>query len=225
MKLHYKGKTKNVYALDNGNYLLKFKDDVTGTDGVFDPGANQVGLSIAGSGKTCVKVSAFFFEKIAEAGIPTHYVSSNADKAEMTVRPAILFGKGIEMICRLKATGSFVRRYGDYCIEGQDLDYYTEATLKDDMRGDPFISLGAVTALGIMTKEEFMTLKALTKKITAIVAAELKAAGADLYDIKLEFGRVGGEITLVDEVSGGNMRAYNDGKVIAPLDFPKLLKV
>jgi len=29
MKLMYEGKTKNVYELENGNYLLKFKDDVT----------------------------------------------------------------------------------------------------------------------------------------------------------------------------------------------------
>lgn len=36
MKLVYKGKTKDVYAIDDGNYLLKFKDDLTGKDGVFD---------------------------------------------------------------------------------------------------------------------------------------------------------------------------------------------
>ena len=47
-KLVYTGKTKNVYALDNGNYLLKFKDDCTGKDGVFDPGENSVGLTIEG---------------------------------------------------------------------------------------------------------------------------------------------------------------------------------
>lgn len=45
-KLRYSGKTKDVFALDNGNYELKFKDDVTGKDGVFDPGENAVGLSI-----------------------------------------------------------------------------------------------------------------------------------------------------------------------------------
>ena len=48
MELVYTGKTKNVYALDNGNYLLKFKDDCTGKDGVFDPGMNEVGLTIEG---------------------------------------------------------------------------------------------------------------------------------------------------------------------------------
>ena len=50
-KLVYTGKTKNVYELDNGNYLLKFKDDCTGKDGVFDPGENSVGLTIEGVGE------------------------------------------------------------------------------------------------------------------------------------------------------------------------------
>ena len=43
LKLLYTGKTKNVYALPNGNCLLLFKDDCTGKDGVFDPGENSVG--------------------------------------------------------------------------------------------------------------------------------------------------------------------------------------
>ena len=46
MKKIYQGKTKDVFALDNGNYLLKFKDDCTGKDGVFDPGENSIGLTI-----------------------------------------------------------------------------------------------------------------------------------------------------------------------------------
>ena len=33
MELVYPGKPKNVYALENGNYLLKFNDDCTGKDG------------------------------------------------------------------------------------------------------------------------------------------------------------------------------------------------
>ena len=46
MKKIYVGKTKDVYSLENGNVLLKFKDDCTGKDGVFDPGENSVGLTI-----------------------------------------------------------------------------------------------------------------------------------------------------------------------------------
>ena len=71
MKLVYTGKTKNVYALENGNYLLKFKDDCTGKDGVFDPGENSVGLTIEGVGDVNLRMSIYFFEKINAAGIKT----------------------------------------------------------------------------------------------------------------------------------------------------------
>ncbi|NLM21610.1 MAG: phosphoribosylaminoimidazolesuccinocarboxamide synthase, partial [Peptococcaceae bacterium] len=57
MKLIYNGKTKDVFELEDGNYLLKFKDDVTGENGVFDPGANQVGLTMEGSGKAALQLT------------------------------------------------------------------------------------------------------------------------------------------------------------------------
>ena len=75
-KLIYTGKTKNVYELENGNCLLKFKDDCTGKDGVFDPGENSVGLTIDGVGDVNLRMSIYFFEKINAAGIKTHYVSA-----------------------------------------------------------------------------------------------------------------------------------------------------
>ena len=110
MKKIYTGKTKDVFALDNGNYLLKFKDDVTGTDGVFDPGANTVGLSIEGVGRVNLRMSVYYFEKIIAAGIPTHYVSADLDKVTMEVLPAKVFGKGLEVVCRRRAVGSLFRR-------------------------------------------------------------------------------------------------------------------
>ena len=51
MKKIYEGKTKDVFSLENGNVMLKFKDDCTGKDGVFDPGENSVGLTIEAIGK------------------------------------------------------------------------------------------------------------------------------------------------------------------------------
>ncbi|MFA7462469.1 MAG: phosphoribosylaminoimidazolesuccinocarboxamide synthase, partial [Anaerovoracaceae bacterium] len=72
MQKIYTGKTKDVYRTSDGNYLLQFKDDVTGTDGVFDPGANTVGLTIEGAGRAGLRLTRFFFEKINAAGIPTH---------------------------------------------------------------------------------------------------------------------------------------------------------
>ena len=223
MTLIYKGKTKDVYDNGDGNLLLQFKDDVTGADGKFDPGANTVALTIEGVSKSCVRLTEFFFKKIEEAGIPTHFVSADVEKAQMIVRPATMFGKGVEVICRLKAVGSFLRRFGDYCTYGQELDFLVETTLKDDERGDPPITKDQLDMLGILTGEEYEILKDLTQRITGIINNELAKKGAELYDIKLEFGRIDGKIMLVDEISGGSMRVYKDGKFVEPLDIPVIL--
>lgn len=225
MKLINRGKTKDVYELEDGNYLLKFKDDVTGEDGVFDPGANAVGLTVEGAGVAALGLSKFFFERLEEKGIPTHYISSNIEDATMTVKPARVFGHGLEFICRYRAVGSFMRRYGMYAKEGQPLDAFVEVTLKDDERQDPPISEDALCMLNILTRDEYATLKKLTVDISNIVKEELAKRGIELYDIKLEFGRVGehDEIALIDEISGGNMRAYKDGKYIEPLELERMI--
>ena len=142
----------------------------------------------------------------------------------MTVKPATVFGKGLEVICRFRAVGSFLRRYGAYCEEGQPLDSFVEVTIKDDDRNDPPISKEALAQLGILTNEEYNVLEPLTQKISAVVKEELAAKGLELYDIKLEFGRdAEGNVMLIDEISGGNMRVYKDGVYIAPLELEKLM--
>ena len=218
MKLVYTGKTKNVYALENGNCLLKFKDDCTGKDGVFDPGENAVGLTIDGVGDVNLRMSIYFFEKINAAGIRTHYVSANLDDTTMEVLPAKMFGHGLEVICRYKAVGSFLRRYGEYIEEGADLPAYVETTFKNDAKGDPLVTKDGLVALGVMTDQQYDDLKDMTQKITAIVADDLKAKGMDLYDIKFEFGYdPEGNVMLIDEIASGNMRVYKDGKYIDPM--------
>ena len=173
MKLINIGKTKDVYELEDGNYLLKFKDDVTGEDGKFDPGANTVGLTIEGAGKAGLRLSKLFFEKIEKAGIPTHYIDSDIENSTMTVKPATMFGNGLEVICRYRAVGSFLRRYGMYAKEGQGLDSFVEITLKDDERQDPPINEDALDMLGILPREDYEILKKLTIKISNIIKEEL----------------------------------------------------
>ena len=222
-KLLYTGKTKNVYALENGNCLLKFKDDCTGKDGVFDPGENSVGLTIEGVGDVNLRMSIYFFEKINAAGIKTHYVNANLQDTTMEVLPAKVFGKGLEVICRLKAVGSFVRRYGALVETGADLPYYVETTLKDDEKGDPLITKDALVAIGVMTEAQYEDLKDMTQKITKIVADDLAEKGMDLYDIKFEFGYApDGSVMLIDEVASGNMRVYKNGEYVDPMKLNEL---
>ena len=222
MELVYTGKTKNVYALENGNYLLKFKDDCTGKDGKFDPGENSVGLTIEGVGRVNLQMSVYFFEKLREAGIKTHYVSADLDACTMEVLPAQVFGHGLEVICRRKAVGSFIRRYGDYIQAGADLPCYVETTFKDDAKGDPLVTKDALVALVVMTDGQYDSLKEQTQRITMIVQDEMAKRGMELYDIKFEFGYVGDEVILIDEIASGNMRVYKDGEYVEPMTLSRL---
>ena len=223
MKKVYTGKTKDVFALDNGNYLLKFKDDCTGKDGVFDPGENTVGLTIDGVGDVNLRMSIYYFEKLNAAGIKTHYIGANLDDTTMEVVAAKAFGKGLEVICRHKAVGSFIRRYGDYIEEGADLPAYVEMTFKNDAKGDPLVTKDGLVCLGVMTDKQYDDVKAMTQKITKIVADDLLERGLVLYDIKFEFGYdANGEVILIDEIASGNMRVYKDGEYIDPMTLSKL---
>lgn len=225
MKTIYKGKTKDVLQNEEGSLYLFFKDDMTGKDGEFDPGENQIGLTVEGSGRSGLSVSQYFFERLKAQNIPTHYISADLDKKLMKVRPVSVFGKGIEVICRYRVAGSFLKRYGAYVEEGQELDAYVEVTLKDDERQDPFINKRALEALGILTKGEYAIIVKHTREITAVIKAELAKKGLELYDIKLEFGKdkETGEIILIDELSAGNMRVYKDGKYVPPMELEKFL--
>ena len=224
MEMIYQGKTKDVYKLENGNVLLKFKDDCTGKDGVFDPGENSVGLTIEGIGKANLQSSIHYFELLKKAGIETHYVSANLDDATMEVLPATVFGHGLEVICRLVATGSFIRRYGEYIEDGTVLEGgYVECTFKNDEKGDPLVTGEGLAALGVMSPEMFESMKKQTLAITKIVADDLKTLGLDLWDIKFEFGYNNDEVILIDEIASGNMRVYKDGKIVDPVELTKII--
>ena len=224
MKKIYTGKTKDVYQLDNGNVCLKFKDDCTGKDGKFDPGENSVGLTIEGIGRANLETSVYYFELLKKAGIKTHFVSASLDDATMEVLPGKVFGHGLEVICRLVATGSFIRRYGEYINDGTPLEGgYVECTFKNDEKGDPLVTKEGLVALGVMSAEMFESMKEQTLKITKIVADDLKTIGLDLWDIKFEFGYNGEEVILIDEIASGNMRVYRGKEIVEPVELTSLI--
>ncbi|MBR6696069.1 MAG: phosphoribosylaminoimidazolesuccinocarboxamide synthase, partial [Oscillospiraceae bacterium] len=144
--------------------------------------------------------------------------SANIDDATMEVLPGKVFGHGLEVICRLVATGSFIRRYGEYIENG-----YVECTFKNDEKGDPLVTSEGLAVLGVMTEEMFQSMKEQTLKITKIVADDLKTIGLDLWDIKFEFGYNNGEVILIDEIASGNMRVYKGDKIVDPVELTKLI--
>jgi phosphoribosylaminoimidazole-succinocarboxamide synthase len=214
LKIIREGKTKTVFEAEDGNILLRFKDDVTGEGDIIDPGANSIIGKVAGKGNASLKLSKYFFELLKREGITSHYIDADTDNNTMLVRKAVTFGDGLEFICRRRAAGSFVRRYGRYIEENTALDYLVEITLKDDERGDPLVNEDSLCQLGLMTREEIEYAAGLTKKVTELIEHELERFGLEFIDIKFEFGRVDDRIVVIDEISGDNMRVRRDGKGI-----------
>lgn len=220
----YEGKTKSVFKREDGLYVLILKDDVTGENGQIDPGANNIMGELPGMGKASLKMSRYYFNLLNDRGIKTHYVDSDIEKNTMLVKAAQPFGAGLEVICRFVAWGSFLRRYGKYCEQGQPLNALVEITLKDDDRGDPLITGEALQQLGLLASDEYILVKESARKIAAIIKEDLKTRNLDLYDIKFEFGRVDGEIILIDDISGGNMRVFDqEKKQVDPLQLSALI--
>lgn len=219
----YSGKTKDIYALPNGNILLAFKDDVTGADGVIDPGANTVIGKVEGKGRKSLAMTDYFFNCLRAASVPTHLVQLDIEQGTMEVRRAEPLGKdvngfgGLEFVCRTRPWGSFIRRYQQYIRDtAQKLDYLVEITLKDDERGDPLINDDTLVALGLLSPSHLQQAKDITRNVCRIVEADLRAKGLTLIDMKIELGLVDGEVVVIDEISADAMRVMDDtGTVLA----------
>lgn len=218
----YSGKTKDLYALPGGNVLLVFKDDVTGENGIIDPGANTVIGQVEGKGRKSLAMTDYFFKRLNVANIPTHLVQLDLEKGTMEVRRAEPLGKdisgkgGLEFVCRTRPWGSFVRRYQQYIRDAErKLDYLVEITVKDDERSDPLINDDTIVALGLASPAQLEQAKDITRRVCRIVEADLNEKGLTLIDMKIETGLVDGEVVVIDEISADAMRVMDkEGKVL-----------
>lgn len=221
MKKLYSGKTKDLFCWADNTLLLRFKDSVTGTEGLVDPGGNEVVGEVAGKGSASLELSVYFFDLLEQAGIATHYLERGPAEKSLLVKKARSFE--LEVICREKAWGSFLRRYGNYIAKGEPLPSLVEFTLKDDGRGDPPVCREAVAALGIAGPAEIDYMERTARRATALIKERLALKGLELIDIKYEFGKTGGEILLIDEISGDTMRIIHEKRVLSPEEPASLI--
>ena len=64
-------------------------------------------------------------------------------------------------------------------------------------------------ALGLATKEEIETIRAMAFKVNDVLKEYFAHLGIDLIDFKLEFGRYDGRIVLADEISPDTCRFWD----------------
>ena len=218
MKLVYRGKTKDVYELDQDSLRLVFTDRVTKNDaGEIDPGGNNLAEeTVPGQGEACLLMTSAIFEEIAAKNIAkTHMLAYDLKELSMDVIKAGMFTPGLEWVARWVGTGSFLRRYKMVpgIKDGMLLpNPVFEVTLKDDAAGDPPIIPAALTALGVIRPEIMDGLWERNQKVMQAIREMFAARGLDLWDIKIEWGLdQNGQPILIDEVSPGCCRAFKAG--------------
>ena len=223
MRELYDGKTKTV-LLDEANkevYLL-FKDSATGEDGVFDPGSNTVGGSVAGKGKIGLTVSKYFFELMEKNGIPTHYLDADFEKGVMKVRQLTV--PNLEFVLRYFTAGSMCRRFT--LPEGLPFDPpYLEVTLKDDEQGDPLITDRLCQMKGILKPGQYDEALDILTKVGAVLREALAEMNLTLIDFKIEIGYDNdGKMYVVDEITPDIWRVKDEaGNIPNQIDCAQLI--
>ena len=204
----YEGKAKRVYATEDPNLLIvSYKDDATAFNGL------KKG-TIAGKGAINNQMSNRLMMRLAEAGVPNHFVEELSERDTLVRRVQIV---PLEVIVRNIAAGSFSKRYG--VDEGVVFDEPTvEYSYKNDALGDPLLNTSHALALGAATEEEIETIRRYALKVNEFLKAFWLECGVILVDFKLEFGRTAdGEIILADEISPDTCRLW-DAKTHEKLD-------
>ena len=205
--LLYRGKAKSVYLTENPDEVtMEFRDDIT----AFDGGKNAV---LKGKGQYNAAVSAFLFEYLEIHGVKTQFIHM-LDERTMLVRRLSMIP--LEVIVRNVAAGSLVKNYpfreGDVIRPAIIvLDY------KDDTRHDPMVNDDIVYALGLVNREELLTIRKLALKVNDLLRTYLSGLSITLVDFKLEFGRWKGGVLVGDEISMDSMRLW-DAKTRESLD-------
>ncbi len=198
-QLIYSGKAKDVFSTDNDSELLMvYKDQATAFNGVRKE-------KIPGKGKLNCQISSYIFDYLIKNGIKTHLVKNVSDHEQLVLKTQLI---PIEVVLRNKIAGSFAKKFG--LEAGKDLSKpLIEFYYKSDELNDPFINDNQIESLDIATGEELEYIKDQTLKINSLLIDLFDQDDLDLVDFKLEFGRVNGEIILIDEFSPDNCRLWD----------------
>jgi phosphoribosylaminoimidazole-succinocarboxamide synthase len=196
----YEGKAKIIYATDAPTVLLTyFKDDATAFN------AQKKG-QIVDKGKINCAISTYLFQRLAAAGIETHWLETTGDR---TMRVKALSIIPLEVVVRNLAAGSLCKQTG--LPLGQRLEPpLVEFYYKNDALGDPLLTGDRIRTLALASEEQIDTLCRLALNINQILTDFFMGCAITLVDFKLEFGTdTQGQILLGDEISPDTCRLWD----------------
>ncbi|MEE2732769.1 phosphoribosylaminoimidazolesuccinocarboxamide synthase [Ketobacter sp.] len=195
----YKGKAKSVFSTDDPKSLiLLFRNDTSAFDGKKVEQLDRKGM-------VNNKFNAFIMEKLAAAGVETHFNKLLSDQEALVKNLKMI---PLECVVRNIAAGSICRRYG--VEEGLDLNPPTfEFFLKNDALGDPMVNEYHIQSFGWAEKEHVEKMKELTFQVNTVLKQLFLDGGMLLVDYKLEFGLFEGRVVLGDEFSPDGCRLWD----------------
>ncbi|MDG2089831.1 MAG: phosphoribosylaminoimidazolesuccinocarboxamide synthase [Gammaproteobacteria bacterium] len=193
------GKAKSIFRTDDPElFVLHFRDDTSAFDG-------ERVEQLADKGKVNNIFNAYIMEKLAAAGIPTHFVRRLSDTDSLVKKLDMI---PVECVVRNYAAGSLCKRYG--IDEGIKITPPTfEFFLKNDELHDPMINDSHIISFGWAEPEHIEAMKTLTIKVNSILKQLFLDSNMLLVDYKLEFGLSNGELTLGDEFSPDGCRIWD----------------
>jgi phosphoribosylaminoimidazole-succinocarboxamide synthase len=153
----YRGKAKTVHATDDPRYLvMHYRDDVSAFDGVKLAKLDK-------KGETNNRINAYVMEKLAAAGVATHFVRLLNERESLVKAMKMI---PVECVVRNVVAGSMAKRYG--IEEGTRLrEPIFEFFLKSDALHDPLCNDDHIRVLGWASADEIAQMKAMTHKVNA----------------------------------------------------------
>ena len=199
----YEGKAKVLFeGPEPGTLVQYFKDDASAFN-------NQKRGTITGKGVLNNRISEYLMSRLAEIGIPTHFVR-RLNMREQLVREVEIIPIGV--VVRNIAAGSLSERLG--IAEGTALprsiiEYY----LKKDELGDPLVSEEHITAFGWASTHDLDEIVQIALRVNDFLSGLFLGVNLRLVDFKLEFGRLWendfARIILADEISPDGCRLWD----------------
>jgi phosphoribosylaminoimidazole-succinocarboxamide synthase len=199
----YEGKAKILYeGPEPGTLIQHFKDDATAFNA-------QKRERIEGKGVLNNRISEYLFTRLADMGIPTHFMR-RLNMREQLVREVEIVP--LEVVVRNVAAGSISTRLG--LEEGTALPRsIIEFYYKNDKLGDPLVTEEHITAFNWASPQEIDEIMALVLRINDFLSGLFLGIGIKLVDFKVEFGRLYENdmmrIVLADEISPDSCRLWD----------------
>jgi phosphoribosylaminoimidazole-succinocarboxamide synthase len=164
---------------------------------------------ITGKGVLNNRISEYLMVRLAEIGIPTHFVR-RLNMREQLVREVEIIP--VQVAVRNVAAGSFAKRFG--MAEGTPLprsivEYY----YKSEELNRPMVSEEHITAFGWATPQDLDETMSLSLRVNDFLSGLFLGIGIRLMDLKVEFGRLWDDdqmrIVLADEISPDSTRLWD----------------